>query len=398
MEYKTFLIHGGTVLTSHREIRGGSVLVEDGIIREVFEAEAELPDVPRIEADGQYIAPGFIDLHIHGGGDSDFMEGTVEAFLTIAQTHARYGTTGMFPTTLSGKWDDFLRTLNVYEEAAEENVKGSEFLGLHIEGPYLAMSQKGAQDPRYIRNPVPEEYEYVIRNFPFVKRWSIAPELPGAMEFGEFMRQHGVLTAIAHTDAIYEDVVKAHESGFSLATHFYSAMSGVTRRNAFRFAGSIEATYLLDAMDVEVIGDGVHLPPPLLQYIIKVKGTDRTALITDAMRAAGMGEGPSILGTREDGLEVIVEDGVAKLPDRSSFAGSVATMDRTVRTMYRKANVSLVEAVKMASLIPARIMNIDNQKGSISPRKDADIILFDDDIRVSATMVKGRIIYQAGRD
>src|SRR5690606_39086610 len=112
----------------------------------------------------------------------------------------------------------------------------------------------------------------------------------------------------------------------------------------------------------------------------------------------GMGEGPSILGTREDGLEVIVEDGVAKLPDRSSFAGSVATMDRTVRTMYRKANVSLVEAVKMASLIPARIMNIDNQKGSISPRKDADIILFDDDIRVSATMVKGRIIYQAGRD
>src|SRR5690606_28982408 len=349
---------------------------------------------PRIEAGGKYIAPGFIDIHIHGGGDSDFMEGTVEAFLNIAETHARYGTTGMFPTTLSGKWEDFLRTLEVYEEAAEENINGSEFLGLHIEGPYLAMSQKGAQDPRYIRNPVPEEYEFVIRKYPFVKRWSIAPELPGALEFGEFMRQHGVLTAIAHTDAIYEDVVRAHEAGFSLATHFYSAMSGVTRRNAFRFAGSIEATYVLDAMDVEVIGDGVHLPGSLLQYILKVKGTDRTALITDAMRAAGMGEGPSILGTKEDGLEVIVEDGVAKLPDRSAFAGSVATMDRTVRTIMEKAHIPLVEAVKMASLVPARIMKIDDHKGSISPRKDADIIFFDEHVNVSRVMVRGRTIYQ----
>ena len=172
-------------------------------------------------------------------------------------------------------------------------------------------------------------------------------------------------------------------------------MSGVTRRDAFRFAGSIEATYLLDAMDVEVIGDGIHLPAPLLQYIIKVKGTDRTALITDAMRAAGMGEDPSILGTKEDGLRVIVEDGVAKLLDRSSFAGSVATMDRTVRTMIQKANVTLVEAVKMASLVPARIMKIDHYKGSISPRKDADIILFDEDVQVSMTIVKGRVIYSS---
>lgn len=395
MNNATFLIHGGTVLTSHRQIPGGAVLVVDGVIKEILEPGSPLPDVPGIDAKGQYISPGFIDIHIHGGGDSDFMEGTVDAYLTIARTHAKYGTTGMFPTTLSGKWEDFIKTLDAYEEAEETNTDGAEFLGLHIEGPYLAMSQKGAQDPRYIRNPVPEEYEYVIRNYPFVKRWSIAPELPGAMEFGAFMRQHGVLTAIAHTDALFEDVVRAHEAGFSLATHFYSAMSGVTRRDAFRYAGSIEATYVLDAMDVEIIGDGVHLPGSLLQYILKVKGTDRTALITDAMRAAGMGEGPSILGTKEDGLEVIVEDGVAKLPDRSAFAGSVATMDRTVRTIMEKAHVPLVEAVKMASLVPARIMKIDDRKGSISPRKDADIILFDEDIQVSTVIVKGRVIYQA---
>lgn len=394
MENTSFLIHGGTVLTSHREIPDGSVLVVDGVIKEVFESGASLPDVERIDAKGQYISPGFIDLHIHGGGDSDFMEGTVDAYVNIARTHARYGTTGMFPTTLSGKWEDFIQALDVYEDAVEANTHGAEFLGLHIEGPYLAMSQKGAQDPRYIRNPDPEEYEYVIRKYPFVKRWSIAPELPGALEFGSFMRQHGVLTAIAHTDALFEEVVKAHESGFSLATHFYSAMSGVTRRDAFRYAGSIEATYFLDAMDVEIIGDGVHLPGSLLQYILKVKGTDRTALITDAMRAAGMGEGPSILGTREDGLEVIVEDGVAKLPDRTAFAGSVATMDRTVRTIMAKAHVTLVEAVKMATLVPARIMKIDDHKGSISPRKDADIIFFDEHVNVSRVMVRGRTIYQ----
>ena len=394
MENTSFLIHGGTVITSHREIPDGSVLVVDGVIKEVFESGASLPDVKRIDAKGQYISPGFIDLHIHGGGDSDFMEGTVDAYVNIARTHARYGTTGMFPTTLSGKWEDFIQALDVYEDAVEANSDGAEFLGLHIEGPYLAMSQKGAQDPRYIRNPDPEEYEYVIRKYPFVKRWSIAPELPGALEFGSFMRQHGVLTAIAHTDALFEEVVKAHESGFSLATHFYSAMSGVTRRDAFRYAGSIEATYVLDAMDVEIIGDGVHLPGSLLQYILKVKGTDRTALITDAMRAAGMGEGPSILGTREDGLEVIVEDGVAKLPDRSAFAGSVATMDRTVRTIMAKAHVTLVEAVKMASLVPARIMKIDDHKGSISPRKDADIIFFDEHVNVSRVMVRGRTIFQ----
>lgn len=391
---ESIVLYNGKVITSHRILDGGSVLVVNGVIEEVSEERIFAAGSREIDVQGQYISPGFIDIHIHGGGDSDFMDGSVEAYHAIAETHVRYGTTGMFPTTLSGKWEDFIQTLDYYEEADATNLKGSQFLGVHVEGPYLAMSQKGAQDPRYIRNPDPEEYEYVLRQYPFVKRWSIAPELPGALEFGTYMRQHGVIAAIAHTDAIFEDVVKAHEVGYSLATHFYSAMSGVTRRNAFRFAGSIEATYMLDAMDVEIIGDGVHLPGPLLQYILKVKGTDRTALITDAMRAAGMPEGPSIIGTKDDGLDVIVEDGVAKLPDRTSFAGSVATMDRTVRTIMAKANASLVEAVKMASLIPAKIMKIDDRKGSIAPKKEADIVLFDDDIQVTMTMVQGRIVFE----
>ncbi|GAA5221604.1 N-acetylglucosamine-6-phosphate deacetylase [Membranihabitans marinus] len=394
MEYRDIVIYNGNVLTSHRELPGGSIWVKDGKIQAVSTSKLEVNNAQYIDAQGRYISPGFIELHVHGGGGYDFMDGTIEAFLGIAKTHAQYGTTAMFPTTLSGDWKDFLQVLDIYPEAHRLNTEGARFMGVHIEGPYLAMSQKGAQDPRYIRPPVKEEYEYVIRNYPYVKRWSIAPELPGAIEFGTFMRQHGVISAIAHTDAIYEEVIEAHEVGFNLATHFYSAMSGVTRRNAYRYAGSVEATYALDSMDVEIIADGAHLPGSLLKLIVKQKGVDSIALITDAMRAAGMPEGPSLLGTKKNGLPCIVEDGVAKLVDRSSFAGSVATADRLIRTMLEKTDVSMVEAVRMASLVPARIMKVDDETGSITAQKDADIVLFDDNIEISMTMVGGKIIYE----
>jgi len=204
----------------------------------------------------------------------------------------------------------------------------------------------------------------------------------------------GVLAAVAHTDAIYEEVLAAFEDGWTLTTHLYSAMSGVTRRNAFRYAGVIEAAYLLDEMDVEIIADGVHLPAPLLKLAYKIKGPGRTALITDAMRAAAMPEGESVLGRLSDGLKVIVEDGVAKLPDRSSFAGSVATADRLVRTMIQMAEVSLTNAVSMITTTPARIMKVDNKKGSLVEGKDADILIFDEDINIKMTMIKGKMVYE----
>ena len=197
---------------------------------------------------------------------------------------------------------------------------------------------------------------------------------------------------MAHTDAIYDDVLIAYENGYTLATHLYSAMSGVTRRNAFRYAGVIESAFLLD-MDVEIIADGVHLPPPLLKLVYKIKGADRTALITDAMRAAGMPEGESTLGSLKNGLKVIVEDGVAKLPDRTAFAGSVATTNQLVRNMVQLADVSLLEAVRMASTTPARIMGIDARKGSLTVGKDADLVIFDDNLVVAATLVNGKLIY-----
>jgi N-acetylglucosamine-6-phosphate deacetylase len=255
------------------------------------------------------------------------------------------------------------------------------------------MNQRGSQYPSYIRDPDPEEYEDILKHSHLIARWSAAPERQGALEFGRRLVEEGVLAAIAHTDAVYEEVVAAVESGYSLSTHLYSGMSGVTRKNAFRQAGVIESSLLLDELDVEVIADGIHLPAPFLKLIYKVKGPDKIALITDAMRAAGMPGGESILGHKDNGLKVLIEDNVAKLPDRSSFAGSEATADRLVRHMMKMADVSLLHAVRMMSTTPARIMKVAARKGSLVPGKDADIVVFDRDIQVQLTMVEGMVVH-----
>ncbi len=391
------VIANGTVLTPYRSIQNGSVVIEAGKIIGVHAGPVDVPDATVIDAGRQYIAPGFIDLHVHGGGGHDFMDGTEEAFLAIARTHARYGTTALVPTTLTAEKADLLHTLDVYERAHRQNTGGAAFLGMHLEGPYFAMTQRGAQDPRYIRNPDPAEYEEILAYSSSIARWSAAPELEGAIPFGRRLREKGILAAIAHTDAFYDDVVEACEAGYSLVTHLYSAMSGVTRKNAFRYAGVIESALLLD-LDVEIIGDGIHLPAPLLKLVYKIKGADQTALITDAMRGAAMPEGESILGSRTNGLRVIIEDGVAKLPDRTSFAGSVATFDRLVRNMVTMAGVPLTDAVRMACTTPARIMGVGDRKGALAVGKDADIILFDNQINVSLTMIGGRVVFQQTTD
>lgn len=387
-------IINGTLLTPYRAIRGGTLVVQDGLIAGVHERDVDVPEATLLDAGGQYVSPGFIDMHVHGGGGHDFMDGTPAAFLAIAELHARYGTTSLVPTTLTAEKEDLFRTLDAYEQAIRTNQRGASLLGMHLEGPYLAQSQRGAQDARYIRDPDPQEYEEILAYSSAIVRWSAAPELVGAIPFGRRLREKGILAAMAHTDAIYEEVLPAYEAGYSLATHLYSAMSGVTRRNAFRYAGMIESAFLLD-MDVEIIADGVHLPPPLLKLVYKIKGADKTALITDAMRAAGMPEGPSTLGSLKNGLSVVVEDGVAKLPDRTAFAGSVATTNRLVRTMVQQADVPLLEAVRMASTTPARIMGVNNRKGSLATGKDADIVIFDDQISIHSTLVGGNLIYSA---
>lgn len=387
-------IINGRIITPFREIADGSLLISEGKIMAVGEGTLTEHADTIIDAGGNYIAPGFIDLHIHGGGGHDFMDGTVAAFHGITETHARYGTTAMVPTTLTAEKEHLLHTLDIYRQAVASPHQGAAFLGMHLEGPYFALSQRGAQDPRYIRNPDPAEYQEILAYSSDIVRWSVAPELPGALEMGNYLRSRHILPAIAHTDAIYEEVVQAVDCGYTLATHFYSAMSGVTRRNLYRYAGVIESVYLIDEIDAEVIADGVHLPASLLKLIYKIKGADRTALITDAMRAAGMPPGKSILGPLNGGLEVLVEDGVAKLTDGSAFAGSVATADRLVRNMIQLAGVPVAEAVRMMSYTPARIMKVNDRKGSLVAGKDADIVIFDKDINVQLTMVAGKVVHR----
>ena len=393
MKSEYLKIYNGQIITPYRVISRGTVLIKGDTITAVKEGNIEVPDAMEIDAGGKYIAPGFIDLHVHGGGGDDFMDGSETAFLNIAETHSRYGTTAMTPTTLTSEKEGLLHTLELYDSANKRNNKGAQFLGMHLEGPYFAMNQRGAQDPRYIRDPDPLEYKEILSKSNSISRWSAAPELKGGIEFGRYLKSKGVLAALAHTDAVYEEALEAFENGYTLATHLYSGMSGVTRRNAFRYAGVVEAAFLIDEMDVELIADGVHVPPPLLKLVYKIKGADRIALITDAIRAAGMPPGESVLGNIHTGLKVIVEDGVAKLPDRSSFAGSVATADRLVRTMTQLADIPLTDAIRMITSTPARIMGVGNKKGSLVAGKDADLVIFDRDINIEMTVIKGIIQY-----
>ncbi|HHT65002.1 MAG: N-acetylglucosamine-6-phosphate deacetylase [Caldicoprobacterales bacterium] len=390
----TVKIINGRILTPYRIIEGGTLAFQNGKIIYVGESDIDLEYSGIIDAKGSYVSPGFIDMHSHGGGGHDFMDGTVEAYLGAAEMHARHGTTSILPTTLTSTNEELRNTFRVFKEAKKQNQKGAALLGLHLEGPYFAMSQRGAQDPRYIRNPNKKEYEEILGWSEDIVRWSAAPELEGAVEFGRVLKSRGVLPSVAHSDATYEEVLEAFENGFTHVTHMYSAMSGVHRKNAYRFAGVIESAYLIEDMTVEMIADGHHLPPCLLQLIYKIKGPSKTALVTDSLRGAGMGEGESIVGSLADGQKIIIEGGVAKLLDRSAFAGSVATTNRLVSTVVNQAGIPLLDAVQMMTSTPARIIGADDQKGSLAAGKDADIVIFDNHIDIKMTIVNGSIVYQ----
>ena len=388
---KTAIING-VIIAPGSILKGRVLVLEDGIITGISGTVPAGSHV--IDAGGRFVAPGFIDMHTHGAGGADFMDGTVEAYLTAARMHARHGTTLLFPTTLTSTNEALSDSLSTYEKAMALSGKdGAAFGGMHLEGPYFAPEMAGAQDPRYLRDPKPEDYIGILDSTRHIARWSFAPELPGAPQFAAELKKRGIVSSIGHTNATFADCDAAFKAGCSLMTHFYSCMSTITRRNAYRYAGVIEYGYWQDGMDIEIIADGIHVPEDLLKLVVKIKGTGHIALVTDSMRAAGMAEGPSILGGLEGGQEVIVEDGVAKLPDRSAFAGSVATADRLVRTMVREGGGSLEDAVKMMSFNPARIMGIDSHKGKLEAGYDADIVIFDENICIYNTIIKGKEVY-----
>jgi len=387
------ILRNGRVITPFRLIPDGSIIIENGKIKEVIKGTPEkiLPEDLVIDAKGLYISPGFIDIHVHGGGGHDFMDGTCEALVGGCKAHMKHGTTSIVPTTLASTMEELYVTFDNMKKAKSSIEKGPEIIGLHLEGPYFSMEQRGAQDPKYIKNPEREEYLRILDSTDDIVRWTIAPELHGALELGTELRKRGILPSIGHSNAVYEEVLKAFENGYTHVTHLYSGMSMVRRINAYRYSGVVESSYLIDEMTVELIADGKHLPESILKLVYKIKGPEHICLVTDAMRGAGMSEGESILGSIKNGQKVIVEDGVAKLLDRSAFAGSVATTDRLVRTMINIADVPVLDAVKMMTQTPARIIGIDDRKGSLSSGKDADVVIFDDNIDVKFVMVNGNI-------
>ena len=371
------------------EIKEAILYAEGGKITEIS-AQDKPADIT-IDAKGKYVSPGFIDTHVHGAAGADVMDGTVEAIRTIAKTHARFGTTSICPTTAASKHSILVSAVKAYMAALPESGKDGmpNLIGLHLEGPNFSPAQAGAQDPESIYPPRKAEYEEIFELAKGnIAKWSFAPELEGSEEFCEALVKEGILPCIGHSDATLDDVEKVFSKGAKCLTHFYSGMSGITRKGGYRIPGVIESGYILDDMWIEIIGDGSHIPPVLLKMICKLKGTDKIMLVTDAMRGTTQPDGPSILGA---GTPCIIEDGIAKMPDRTCFAGSVATTDRLVRTLYKKAELPLPTVVDMMSKHPAEALGIKN-KGVLCEGFDADIVIFDDDIKVDTVIVGGVVI------
>ncbi len=386
------LIYNAKVILPE-EIKAGYVVVEDKKIKSVgFDAIPQLPYDKKIDLEGKYLAPGFVELHTHGAGGGDYTDSTLESYRAANQTHMEHGTTTILPTPVPTTREDILKYIDAFRLAKKElDGKGPYMHGLHMEGPFLSKDQAGAINPEFIRDPQPEEYEeYLEYGKGTLARWTFAVEREGADRFAQRLCEEGILPSVGHSNAEYCQVKEAFEKGVTHVTHLYSAMSTIVRKGGFRHSGVLESAYCIPDMTVEIIADGCHIPPELLEMVYRLKGPDKTALTCDSMRCAGQNVKEAMLGNQERGSRVIIEDDVAKLPDRSAFAGSVATDDRLIRVMTQKANVPLYHAVQMMTLTPAKIIGLGDRKGSIEAGKDADLIVFDDGINVSGVMVEGK--------
>ena len=371
----------GRILTPKGWLDGGSIVTDGNRIRCVSNIDLHVVGAEIIDVNGGYIVPGGIDMHTHGGGGRDFIEGCEDAFRKAVNAHLKHGTTSIYPTLSSSTIPTIEAACNVCEKLMAE--ANSPVLGLHIEGSYINPKEAGAQNPVLIKAPVIYEYETLLSKYKCIKRWDEAPELPGSVRFIKTCNMHGVLTALTCTRATYKDMVEAHKAGMTHAAHFYNAMPVVYKEHEFKVPGTVESVYAMQDMTVEVIADGLHVPPVMLKVLHKIKGVERTALITDSLAYAAS-EGDVSAEPR-----VIMEDGVCKLADRSALAGSIATMDTLIRTCIQKANIPMEDAFRMASETPAKIMGVFDRKGSIEEGKDADIIVFDKDINLTYVMQMG---------
>ena len=386
MEDTLIQIVNGKVITPQGVDRQERLVLKAGRIAEITREQGGGEGAQTSDAPGAYVAPGCIDTHLHGGDGHDFTEATPEAFRAIAYAHATQGVTTLYPTLAVAPTTVFRQAIKACETVVSQPYEGARIEGLHLEGNYINPLLKGGQDERFIQLPDPVEYQELLESTRLIKRWTAAPELPGALEFARYAHSKGILVSLGHTAADYPTVKRAYEAGFTHATHFYNAMSGVHKQREYKHEGTIESVYLVPEMTVELVADGIHVPPAILRLVCAFKGIDRISLISDAMAAAAC--------LRPEHLRLdprmIVEDGVCKLADRSALTGSIASGIRLIQVMAEKAEIPVADCVRMAATNPARLMSINDRKGSIEQGKDADLILFDENFRLQSVWIGGK--------
>lgn len=360
------------------KIEEGSILIKDGKIEKInpedFKGEV-------LDAKGLYLSPGFIDVHIHGAGGYDTMDGTVEALNTIAKVIVEHGTTAFLPTTMTVSTEEINKAMKVIKKLKEEGTDGANVLGAHLEGPFISPKAIGAQNPNFLLKPSIESYEKIVDGCnDAVVSLTLAPEVEGAKELIEYTTSKGVVCSLGHTKATYEEVIEGINCGISHSTHLYNAMTGFNHREP----GCVGAIFDTD-ITTETIADGIHISYPALKLAYKVKSTDKVMLVSDSMMACCMRDGCYSLG----GQDVEVINGAARLKN-GALAGSVLTIDKAVANVYKNCGIPLYEAVKMATYNPAKHCNVHGYKGSIKEGYDADLLLFDEDITIKKVFVKGK--------
>lgn len=372
------------IITPHG-LLDGYVYISDGKITGIF-TENQDADV-ELDYTGRYLSPGFIEMHSHGAGGFPFLTDNAKVVAAACDYHLMHGTTSILPTTLTAPIEVIEDAVRAIKTARDEGLTRANIIGAHLEGPYLSKNQCGAQNTDLITPPIEADYKSLVERYgDAISRWTYAPENDPDGKFAAYLCEHGILPSVGHSDAKYGDMCIAIDNGSRLITHLYSATSTVTRNMGFRSLGVIESAFLRDELYVEIIADGRHLPRELVQMIIKIKGTDKVALITDSLEIAGTDVTEGVMA----GVEFIVEDGVCKLRDRTGFAGSVATADRLIRFVTKECGIDICDAVKMMSAVPAELLGLS--KGQIKAGFDADIVVFDDDINVEAVFVGGKKI------
>ncbi len=384
---RRIIIANGRVITPWQVLEKGLVIVENGKIVELRKGFG-LPEESQatiIDATGKTVAPGFVDIHVHGGVGHDTMDATPQAIQEMAQFFASHGVTGFLPTTVTAPREAILAAVENAATCQKEQISGAQVLGIHLEGPYINPSKPGAQPVQFIRPADPDEYREFFA-WDNVRLISLAPEIPENQKLITYALQRGATVAVGHSAASYDQVLAAVGLGLNHSIHTFNGMVGLHHRKP----GTVGAVLTCDKITAEVIADYVHVHPAVIKLLVRAKGVERTVLMTDAIRAAGMPDGIYDLG----GQQVTVKQRVARIAT-GSLAGSTLTMDRAVRNAMAAADLTLSETLQMASYNPAQVIGVERKKGSLEPGKDADIVLLDSELEVVLTMVGGRVVYQA---